>query len=201
MGDEQEQPRPAADYTITSLETVRVVSDPLRLRIIEQLSGEPRTVKQVAAKLDISLTKMYYHINMLEEHGLIRVVATRTVSNIIEKQYQAVAHNFNLDRSLLTFREGVQDDPVAMFVAEALDVTKSEIARSRQTGLITSDKDAPRHRSLIMLVGSHKMKPEQADEFYRRLQALAQEFGDDEQENDDAQTYNMMLALYPALPE
>ncbi len=203
MGESQPegQPQPAANYTITNLEALRVISDPLRQRIIESLTNEPRTVKQVAASLGLSLTKIYYHINLLEEHGLIRVVATRQVSNIVEKQYQATAHKFTLDRSLLTFSEGA-DDAIGSFVSEAVDNMRAQIRASRQTGLIDPARDAPRYRSLIMLVGTSKLSAARADEFYQQVQLLAEQFSEADYEavSDEAQPYSMMIALYPALP-
>lgn len=74
------------EMMIEDAETLRVLADPLRLRIRE-LMVRPCTVKQVAAVLGIAPTKLYYHINLLEKHKLIVVVAARVVSGIIEKQY------------------------------------------------------------------------------------------------------------------
>ncbi|MBX6342634.1 MAG: helix-turn-helix transcriptional regulator [Thermomicrobiaceae bacterium] len=78
-------------FVIRDLETLRAVSDPLRLRLFELLRGGPRTVKQLAAALDLPPTRLYYHVGQLEAHGLVRVVDTRVVSGIIEKRYQATA--------------------------------------------------------------------------------------------------------------
>ena len=39
---------PADVYTISSLELVTVVADPLRVRILETIVLEPRTTKQIA---------------------------------------------------------------------------------------------------------------------------------------------------------
>lgn len=62
------------------------------------------TVKQIAAKLNIPPTKLYYHFKQLEEHGLIRVVDTRLVSGIVEKLYQARAYSYRVDKGLLSPR-------------------------------------------------------------------------------------------------
>src|SRR5918912_4209068 len=100
MDDRLPMQPPDRVVTITDLDRLRVIADPLRLRILETLI-EPRTVKQVAAALGLAPTKLYYHINLLERHGLIVVVDTRLVSGILEKRYQAAARCFRVDHALL----------------------------------------------------------------------------------------------------
>jgi DNA-binding transcriptional ArsR family regulator len=77
-------PKPQGAFTISDLETLKVMTDPLRLKIIDLLLEQPRNVKFLASALNISSTKLYYHINMLEEKGILKVVSTRIVSGIIE---------------------------------------------------------------------------------------------------------------------
>ena len=73
------------------IETLRVLADPLRLRMLEvfgQHGREPLTVKEIARSLGEPLTKLYYHVNLLEQHGLIVVASSRLVSGILEKHYR-----------------------------------------------------------------------------------------------------------------
>src|SRR3954467_13426431 len=102
--DKQTPPQrlPAPLYTITTLEALKVFADTLRQQIIEALLDGSKTVKQIAAELELAPTKLYYHVNLLEEHGLISVSETRIVSGIIEKHYTAAAHEYYIERSLLT---------------------------------------------------------------------------------------------------
>src|SRR3954467_12474429 len=100
--EEPPQAHPPQLHTITTLDALKVFSDPLRQQIIEALLDDAKTVKQVAVELDLAPTKLYYHVNLLEEHGLIQVTETRIVSGIIEKHYRAAAREFAIERSLLT---------------------------------------------------------------------------------------------------
>lgn len=70
-----------------------------RLRILGLLRREPRTLKQLVAELDLPTTRLYYHVNLLESHGLIRAVETRivfafTISELtrVERYLSADAH-------------------------------------------------------------------------------------------------------------
>ena len=93
---------PEEEVVIEDLETLKVLSDPLRMQIIELMGHTPRTVKQIAKQLDMTPNKLYYHIKLLEDHGLIRVVETRLVSGIVEKHYQTTAKEITVADGLLS---------------------------------------------------------------------------------------------------
>jgi DNA-binding transcriptional ArsR family regulator len=100
---------------ITDLETLKALSDPLRLDILKQVGilnrkGERCTVKQLGKVLGMPPTKLYYHVNLLEEHELLVVGDTKVVSGIIEKHYQVCAMNISVSQDLMAMNES--DDRV-----------------------------------------------------------------------------------------
>ncbi|HMN59124.1 MAG TPA: winged helix-turn-helix domain-containing protein [Anaerolinea sp.] len=90
-------------HMIEDLATLQVIAEPLRAQIFEVLANDMLTVRQVSERLGLTPSRLYYHINLLEQHGLIQVVETRTVMNMIEKVYQAVAPNLEVADALLEF--------------------------------------------------------------------------------------------------
>jgi DNA-binding transcriptional ArsR family regulator len=188
---------PAPQFTITSLETLKVFSDPLRQQIIEALLDGAKTVKQIASELDIAPTKLYYHVNLLEEHKLIQVTDTRIVSGIIEKHYQASARRFSIERSLLT--PGEVNGVVDAALDAMLDPIRAEIHRGLNSGLIDNSDDAPLTRKLKIWREPSRLSLDQAEAFYNRLEALVQEFGMHlhEPENADCQPYTLIISIYP----
>ena len=116
-------------FLIDNLETLKVVADPLRLKILELLRGEPRTVKQIAADLKTPIKKLYYHVNLLEEHGLIRITSTRVVSGILEKQYRVTAYRLSVERALLSPTAPAGDEGLEAYLSLILDHAKSEIKK------------------------------------------------------------------------
>ena len=66
--------QPNSHFLITDLETLRVLTHSLRAQLLDQFGEGAMTVKQVAGRMGLVPNKLYYHVNMLEEHGLIRVV-------------------------------------------------------------------------------------------------------------------------------
>jgi transposase-like protein len=192
---------PAPEFTIPSLETLKVFSDPLRQQIIEALLDGPKTVKQVAAELDLAPTKLYYHINLLEEHQLIRVTETRIVSGIIEKQYQAIARRFTIQRSLLMPGE-VGGSAIDTALDAILDPIRAEIHRGLNSGLIDTSEDASQQRKLKIWRALSRLSEEQALDFYDRLEALVREYESHMHapENDDCQPYTLIIGIYPTQP-
>jgi DNA-binding transcriptional ArsR family regulator len=193
---------PEEILVIDSLETLKVVADPLRLRVLELLRGQPHTVKQLAAALRVPLKKLYYHVNLLEEHELIRVSATRVVSGIIEKQYQVTAYRLSVDRSLLSPAAEAHDDGLDAFLSMILDHTKSEIKKSARAGLIElGPEKSMRERGLVLGRRWMRLAPERADAFLERLTQLQSEFeAPNPADEPDARFYELLIGFYPTLP-
>lgn len=77
-------------YVVTDEETLRMVGDPLQLRILATLTKEPRSVKQVAETLSVSPARLNHHFSVLEQKALISL--SSTVNG--EKRYQSAARFF-----------------------------------------------------------------------------------------------------------
>lgn len=88
-------------YEMETLEQLRAIADELRTRIVEALIHRPMTVTQVGELLGQAPAKIHYHVRELERVGLIRLVATREKSGILEKYYRAVARSLTASKTLL----------------------------------------------------------------------------------------------------
>lgn len=88
-------------FYLTSVEQMRGIADPIRIRILDRLVREPLTVTQLGAALGESPAKLHYHVRELEQLGLIKLVETREKGGILEKYYRAVAKDFQAPASLL----------------------------------------------------------------------------------------------------
>jgi DNA-binding transcriptional ArsR family regulator len=86
---------------ITTLEQLKAISDPLRVDVLEIITHEALTVKQMAEKLNQPPTKLYYQVSELETAGFVTLVGTRIKSGIIEKYYRTVSESIQVDRTLL----------------------------------------------------------------------------------------------------
>ncbi len=90
------------EMVLPDLDTLRLLSDGLRHRIVSLLIQEPLTVTDLAKRLRVKRTALYYHVELLERHGLVRVDSKRPVGSTTEQTYRAVARHFRVDRSVLS---------------------------------------------------------------------------------------------------
>jgi DNA-binding transcriptional ArsR family regulator len=189
-------------FTIRDYETLKVVADPLRAQIMELLIFEPATVRQVAERLGLAPSKLYYHFGLLEKIGLIEVVETRMVANMVEKQYGATAAGIEVDPALLVFSTPEGKENIQTLLSTTLDTTREDILRSLQARQFNLEQgDAPRPRRLILNRLGSRLPEARADEFGQRVEALLREFAEADlgsQAGADDQTYAMTVAFYPS---
>lgn len=187
-------PTPQAEFVIQDIETLRAISDPLRIRLLE-LMAQPQTVKEIAAQLGVGKTKLYYHLNLLEKHGIIRVARTRVVSGIIEKSYQVTAYSYRPAKELLLRGDEGKEHGVAI-VESILDATRTDLTHSLNTSQAALG-EAVQAKQLLLGRVVMSLTPEQAVSFYERFEALLTEVAQYEKPTIGGQTYSLTVAFFP----
>jgi len=197
----ENQPQRKPIILIEDLETLRIITDPLRLQIIDILSSQPMTINQAASQLGLSSSRLYYHFNLLEERGLIEVVETRMVNNLMEKLYWLAAEEIEIDKSLLDFSSGEARENLVSVVTSSLEATRSEILRSLQARSYNLEQGArPIPRDMIISTLRKRLNDETYQKFIERLQSLLKEFSDLPEETDTAEEstyFSLACYLYP----
>jgi len=190
---------PVAERVISDVETLKALSDPVRLRILETMvtaADEAWTVKRLAKALDTNPTKLYHHINILEEREFIRVAGTRVVSGIIETSYRIAQLSLRLDRALLSGAGADVRSSVHDVLAVVFDSVRDEIERGLSSGVIKSSDDP---LSELMIRGLTMVHPDRAVELRRRLRELLAEFDTDDPSDVEpgAVAFGYLVTLYP----
>ncbi len=195
-------------------ETLRLLAHPLRLRILELLrvgGAKGRTVKELAAALEVPQTRLYHHVNLLEAQGLIRVVATRQVSGITEKRYGVTAYRLSVERALLAPSEA-GDDALEVLLSVVLDEVRSEIKRSVAAGLIDltrSQEETIGPRTLLLGRRWLRLTSNQVVALNEAVREVFAQFPEadrdpslepDAARDEDAQLYESLIGFYPAVP-
>lgn len=199
---QQSQFIPSEFSEIADLETLKVIADPLRLRIRELMS-EPCTVKQIAAELGMPATKLYYHVNLLEKHGLIVMVDTRIVSGIIEKQYQAAARELRVSGNLLSSSSEATDAGLDFALNTLVEDVKNDLRESLRAGCIDLDEKEGEHHGLALASHGLFLTEAQAADFYRRLREIMNDFMElsrrqRQERNAAAERYRALLVTFPS---
>ena len=96
--NEAHQPIPAVG-AVKDLAALRVIADSQRHRILAALMREPLSAAALSDRLAIPRTRVYYHIELLERHGFVRVSGYRDERSP-ERLYRATAGFFHIDRAL-----------------------------------------------------------------------------------------------------
>jgi DNA-binding transcriptional ArsR family regulator len=163
---------------IRDADTLRIVSHPLRLQMLELMRERSQTATELATALHVSRTKLYYHLNLLAEHGLITVAETRLVSGIVEKQYRVTAYRMTVDKALIG-PTSVGNEALDTYVWVVLDEVRTEINRSVDAGLIDLERtheDNILPRRLVLGRKWLRLTPDQVADFSERYSELLDEF-------------------------
>jgi DNA-binding transcriptional ArsR family regulator len=196
--------KPQEVFEIEDLETLKTIADPLRTQILERLVDEPKTVKEVAADLGLTPSRLYYHVNLLEGHGLIRVVDQRLVGNLVEKVYRATAYKFKGVESLLSFDTREGKDMINTMFGNVLDATREDLLRSLEARTYALEMGAAEHpRAVTVNRQVYRLPESRAEELLERLIALMDDFADaavdeaSDGEDEPTHAYAFMAAFYP----
>lgn len=189
---------PAPEILISDLSTLKVYFDPMRIRIIHLLATQPRSVTEIAELLGVPFTRLYYHIHLLETHGLIRLVETRSLSGAAEeKYYRVAARTFVIDRALLTPGAPNRADMLDLILDSALGQTIEDIRRSVALNVIDLEAISPDPDALLCRRGVFRLTREHAQRLHELLlEAMRQ--AQDWTSDEEAQVYGFAIALYPS---
>ena len=205
MTDSKFQPK--TEIMITDLDALKIIADPTRNQIMEILTPKPLTVNQVAKKLGSDASKLYYHFNLLEKNGFITVVDTTIRGNLVEKHYWITAYSFDLDQSILNFNVDTPEgtETIITLVLANIEATREDLRRSIYARHQQIQEGAPKNPRTVMDHRSMLNLPDdKALEFRRRLQALIDEFQEEEetlnQEETDQKTipWGLSIVFYPS---
>ena len=177
---------------------LRVLADPIRSFIVYSLVSAAKTAKVLAAEMGCPPTRLYYHLQQLEKHGLVFVERTRLVSGIREKHYRSAARDFLLDKGAFTDGKTLDSKRIEALLGFVFDQTRLEISRGLADGRIDISLRGPELGSLMAYRNVLKLSTEQATRLYSRLFEFWMEYEDiAKHPADEGQFYAFAVALYP----
>ncbi|HVF07252.1 MAG TPA: helix-turn-helix domain-containing protein, partial [Actinomycetota bacterium] len=90
---------PKGTLRVDEAEAVRALLDPRRQRLLKRFVT-PRSVKEVAEQEVTTPSRLYYHVRLLERHGILRAVEQRRAGSNTEHVYQLSARRFEVAAGL-----------------------------------------------------------------------------------------------------
>ncbi len=185
---------------ISSTDTLRAISDPTRMRLMEvmvQRQDPPWSVKELAAALEVPTTRLYHHVEQLLAHGIVLPVERRVVSGIIETRYRVAALSFQLDRRMFEGDTDAATQAIHDTLVTIFDTARDEIeAAMRSASLVSSGEPRTTDGDRVLVARSlSRLSPARAAEYRRRLNELQVEFSDED--GPEAEAWGVVLAVYP----
>ena len=174
---------PVPDYELddtlelTSSAQVRAIGHPLRTTILGLLHERAATVTEVATAVGRPKSTVAFHVAVLHEAGLVRVVRTRRVRAIEERYFGRTARMFYVGVG-----EGAGGE------ALPLDFNDFDVA-ARES------QEAYQAHRLWSFIRHARIPPERAAEFWAEAMRLVQEFDLLPRSGDTA--YGFVVGVYP----
>jgi predicted transcriptional regulator len=182
--------------TLKALGQLKALSDPFRQRILEGFCAKPATTKQIAERLGEKPTKLYHHVEILAQAGLIKLVKTRQNRGTVEKYYQTVARKFAVDQQLLSPTPTANEvmGELQTMVTNALQTSLSEAHTDFAVDL-TNKSDA----ACLPIATTHtriRTSRKQIARLIQKLQKWSEECRAAHDDKGEVE-YNLTLAFYP----
>jgi DNA-binding transcriptional ArsR family regulator len=173
---------------LDQIEQAETLLKPQRIEVLRQLA-RPRSCTEVAAQLDQTPQRVYYHVKRLVAAGVVTQVSERRVRGIHEGVYQASARAYWLSPRLVG-RIGLRRSRDALSLGYLLDLMEEV-----QADVAALDRTAPDLPS-IGVSGQIRVRPEQRQEFLADLRTTLQDlltrYG-----GADGDAFKLAVACYP----
>jgi DNA-binding transcriptional ArsR family regulator len=155
-------------FVLETLDAIKAVADPLRIRILFETTYFGRTVKELSALLDVPQTRLYYHVKLLERQGLLMVVERRMVSGIEERRYRSPTNGFTISPKLI----GQAVD--SGLLTAMLDLTAAELGVALSAE--TSEPGQPDSNVPILTFNRMWLDPDDIPSFIKGLGGLIERY-------------------------
>jgi DNA-binding transcriptional ArsR family regulator len=180
-------------HVIDDVETLRLIAYPTRASLLELLA-EPRSVTELASALGVPRTRLYHHIELLEEKGLIEQVDERQARALTERVYRLTAKVIRPSARLVRGRD--PRERIDALTTLLFETTKADLRRSVAMGEARFAEDGERPTAMSRSISF--LSAEQAAEFVAELEALVERFDDAHAAGAGRRPYALVWTLYPS---
>ena len=190
------------DMELTSVAQMRVLNDPLRMRLLAAIARRPDSAKDLAERFDVPTTRLYHHLGLLEEHGFIEVVATRRSGARTERCYGMRPRSAVRPGPALTGADDRTELAAALAaVVELTGTTLAEGVIAGRIGLRDAEEEAVvvSSATLRLTAAQQKQFTDELTELQRRMVDASRETADarDRGEELDDETVQLLIVMSP----
>lgn len=143
------------------------INDPLRFRVWRQLAS-PRSAKELSPLLGMPAGRLYYHLNLLERSGWIKVVEERKAGTRIERYWVAAFSSYRLSARLRVSGEARDSGALIGALEDMVGEFQSAIAQIEPEPAVPGAQ--------IILNRFRHIATDRANEFAARVSELVDEY-------------------------
>ena len=178
------------ELLLTDLDQLTEATHPIRSDLVFRLY-RPHSAAELAEELGVPVTRLYHHLNRLEQLGFITVVATRRSGAKTERRYRTTARTFRLDPNAV---RDADRQTVGKSLAALFDVTRNELMHEIETGAL--DPHDLRGMATVGL-SEFTLTDEQRADFVERVKQLLDSYDVAEPMLEGRARFRVLVAGFP----
>ncbi|EIM05091.1 transcriptional regulator [Planococcus antarcticus DSM 14505] len=180
-------------FILETYEQLKVISDPLRTKMLIYLVEQPHTGQMLAQELNLSRAKVLYHLRELEKHGIIQLVRKEERGGNILKFYQAVARGFIPADHLLTYVEA--KEATRQSYLEVVDRAKTRILTAPDESFELESSHVEEWNNLSLQT-EFTVSQEKFVAFTQKYRELLETLKEETDDETDKQHYYLMTTAF-----
>lgn len=183
-------------YVVKRLAQAKLLTDPFKLKLLEQFSERPSTTKQVADRLGEKAPRLYRHVDALFDEGLLELVEEKPKRGTVERYYRTIAERFEMDPNLFSAESPERNSATDMVRSLFRDAESDVVSLIGQNH---GDDETPDDPALVVRVAIRAS----ADEIARLRDKLNEwvsecnTINDNLDDRTNLEPYSGLLAFYP----
>jgi len=178
------------ELLLTDLAQIAEATHPMRSDLVFRLY-QPHSAAELAEEMGVPVTRLYHHLNRLEQLGFITVVATRRSGAKTERRYRTTALEFRLDPDAVRRSNPLE---FAKTLAAMFDVARNELMHEVETGAL--DPIEMRGMATVGLTEFALTDAQRAD-FVRRVKELLDTYETAEPTSEGRTRFRVLVAGFP----
>lgn len=164
---------------IKNRDQLKIISDPLRVKILMLLIEKEYTGQNISELLDISRAKIHYHLKALEKVGFIKLERTEEKNGIMQKFYRAVAKSYLPGEDLFPYAQEISSaNRVALL--NTMDRVKERLMKAPDHAFYEFNTLMP-----IMIQSEMKLTKDKFDLISKKMNDLYSELNELEKMSQD----------------
>ncbi|PLS14818.1 hypothetical protein CVD28_26345 [Bacillus sp. M6-12] len=182
-------------YCLTSLEQLKIMTEPIRSKILWEIQEEAKTGTMIAELIGLSAQKVHYHLSELEKANIVVVEKTVIKNGIVQKFFRPVAKEISFENLLPLYgdMESQLSESVRENMMGSLDKTKT-ILKKADSEAIRDLKNLKQFFITSKLTGGQYLEIKRK---YNEIWEMLQEYNKENSQSKEAIFHHFNLMAFP----